>query len=86
MTSCRASQSEHLANYPVYRRAIVIGYNLNQVRYRGGGIFLHDNGSGYTAGCVSVNRAFMDRISGWLRSAARPTIVIGTRASIIAQR
>jgi L,D-peptidoglycan transpeptidase YkuD (ErfK/YbiS/YcfS/YnhG family) len=86
MTSCRASQSEHLANYSVYRRAIVIGYNLQQVRYRGGGIFLHDNGRGYTAGCISVDRAFMDRISGWLRTSARPTIVIGTRASILAQR
>jgi L,D-peptidoglycan transpeptidase YkuD (ErfK/YbiS/YcfS/YnhG family) len=86
MTSCRVSESEHLANYPVYRRAVVIGYNLQQVRYRGGGIFLHDNGAGYTAGCVSVDRAFMDRISGWLRTAAHPTIVIGTRASILAQR
>jgi L,D-peptidoglycan transpeptidase YkuD (ErfK/YbiS/YcfS/YnhG family) len=85
MTLCRPSRSERLITYPEYRRAMVIGYNLNQVRYKGGAIFLHDNGSGYTAGCVSVSPAFMDKISVWLSSAGRPTIVLGTRDSIIRQ-
>lgn len=86
MKGCRASESEHLIDYATYRRAVVINYNPTQLRNRGGAIFLHDNGKGYTAGCISVDRAFMDRISNWLRSSARPTIVIGTRASILAQR
>jgi L,D-peptidoglycan transpeptidase YkuD (ErfK/YbiS/YcfS/YnhG family) len=86
LKGCRASESEHLIDYASYRRAVVIGYNLQQIRHRGGAIFLHDHGRGFTAGCVSVDPAFMDRISAWLRSGARPTIVIGTRASILAQR
>jgi L,D-peptidoglycan transpeptidase YkuD (ErfK/YbiS/YcfS/YnhG family) len=85
MTICRPSRSERLISYPEYRRALVIGYNLNQVRYKGGAIFLHDHGSGYTAGCVSVDRATMDKISLWLSSAGRPSIVLGTRDSILRQ-
>jgi L,D-peptidoglycan transpeptidase YkuD (ErfK/YbiS/YcfS/YnhG family) len=85
MRVCRASESEHLISYPTYRRAVVIGYNLKQVRYKGGGIFLHDNGRAYTAGCVSVSPAWMDKISLWLNPAAHPTIVLGTRDSIIRQ-
>jgi L,D-peptidoglycan transpeptidase YkuD (ErfK/YbiS/YcfS/YnhG family) len=85
MKVCRASESERLISYPTYRRALVIGYNLKQVRYKGGGIFLHDNGRGYTAGCVSVSPAWMDKISPWLNSSAHPTIVLGTRDSIIRQ-
>ena len=85
MTKCLAGRSERLISYPEYRRALVIGYNLKQVRYKGGAIFLHDNGRGYTAGCVSVSPAWMDKISLWLSSAAHPSIVLGTRDSIIRQ-
>lgn len=85
MTVCRASESEYLPNHRVYRRAIQIGYNLNQVRGRGGAIFIHDNGSGYTAGCVSISPWSMDKLSLWLRSTSRPTILLGTRSAIINQ-
>lgn len=44
---------------------------------RGAGIFLHVNGQGATAGCVSVQRATMDRITGWTRPAAHLRIAIG---------
>lgn len=37
---------------------------------RGTGIFLHVNGNGATAGCVSVPRATMDRIMGWITPSA----------------
>ncbi|WP_179395085.1 hypothetical protein [Lacticaseibacillus absianus] len=56
----RASSSakdEHLADYAQYQYAIVIGYN----RGVGGGsaFFLHCNGAGATAGCVSVPASVM---------------------------
>ncbi len=48
--------SERLADYrSQYRMAAVIAYNYyDPVRHRGGAIFLHVNGSGATAGCVSA--------------------------------
>ena len=82
---CRASESEHLLSYREYRRSVQIGYNLAQVRNRGGAIFIHDTSTGYTAGCVAISPAAMDKLSLWLRSTSRPTIVLGTRTSIINQ-
>ena len=77
---CRASESEHLDQYPVqYAHAVVIGFNYGApVKGRGAGIFLHVNGSGSTAGCVSVPAAAMTAITAWLKPAAEPHIAIGT--------
>ena len=77
---CRAGESEHLADYPVqYAHAVVIGFNYaKRVRGRGAGIFLHVNGRGATAGCVSVPADALDRIMAWLDPAAGPHIAIGT--------
>ncbi|MER6631732.1 L,D-transpeptidase family protein [Streptomyces sp. NPDC000987] len=71
--------SEHLINYPTqYAKALVINYNRwPAVPGRGAGIFLHVNGTGATAGCVSVPRATMDGIMSWIRPAAHPRIAIG---------
>jgi L,D-peptidoglycan transpeptidase YkuD (ErfK/YbiS/YcfS/YnhG family) len=49
---------------------------------RGGGIFLHVNGSGATDGCVSVSRPHMRRVLRWLDSTDKPRIVIGPRRAI----
>ncbi|WP_031089143.1 L,D-transpeptidase family protein, partial [Streptomyces sp. NRRL WC-3549] len=64
---CRADEAEHLASYATqYARALVIGFNYRRpVRGRGAGIFLHVNGKGATAGCVSVPADAMDRILAW---------------------
>ncbi|MET9352612.1 L,D-transpeptidase family protein [Streptomyces sp. NPDC006617] len=71
--------SEHLIDYPTqYAKALVI--NLNRwpaAPGRGAGIFLHVNGSGATAGCVSVPRATMDRFMNWIEPSAHPRIAIG---------
>ncbi len=77
---CRASESEQLAHYPVqYAHAVVIDFNYaHPVKGRGAGIFLHVNGSGATAGCVSVPAEALNRIMAWLRPAAAPHIAIGT--------
>nr|WP_316748723.1 L,D-transpeptidase family protein [Streptomyces sp. NEAU-HV9] len=71
--------SEHLINYPTqYAKALVINYNRwPATPGRGAGIFLHVNGRGATAGCVSVPRTTMDRIMAWIRPGAHPRIAIG---------
>ncbi|HEY9375097.1 L,D-transpeptidase family protein [Streptomyces sp.] len=77
---CRAAESEHLASYGTqYAHALVIGFNYDRpVRGRGAGIFLHVNGRGATAGCVSVPADAMRRILRWADPARHPHIAIGT--------
>lgn len=72
--------SERLAAYPgQYRLAVVIGYNYSHpVRYRGAGIFLHVNGPGATAGCVSTPLAFLQHAVADLDPAQHPVIAIGS--------
>lgn len=75
-----ANSSERLRDYPQqYAWSVVIDFNRppNAVRYRGSGIFLHVNGAGATAGCVSVPRAFQRRVLDWLRHRSVPVIAIG---------
>lgn len=73
------NSSERLSDYPrQYEYAVVIGFNYaHPVRHRGAGIFLHVNGSGATAGCVSVPRRMMRTLMGRLRPAQDPMIAIG---------
>ncbi|MDQ0794593.1 L,D-transpeptidase [Streptomyces sp. B1I3] len=79
LTEQGARGSERLVDHPTqYAKALVIDYNRwPAVPGRGAGIFLHVNGSGATAGCVSVPRATMDRIMGWISPSAHPRIAIG---------
>ncbi|MFG2678759.1 L,D-transpeptidase [Streptomyces sp. NPDC048392] len=77
---CRATEAEHLAAYRAqYAHALVVGFNYDRpVRGRGAGIFLHVNGRGATAGCVSVPAEAMRRILRWAEPAERPHLAIGT--------
>ncbi|MFD8214435.1 L,D-transpeptidase [Streptomyces sp. NPDC059697] len=77
---CRASESEHLiAHERQYAYALVVGFNYERpVRGRGAGIFLHVDGAGATAGCVSVSKDAMRRILGWVDPAKGPHMAIGT--------
>ncbi|EFL30934.1 secreted protein [Streptomyces viridochromogenes DSM 40736] len=77
---CRAAESEHLISYGErYAHALVVGFNYERpVRERGAGIFLHVNGRGATAGCVSVPKDAMRRILTWADPAKRPHIAVGT--------
>ncbi|MGW2230881.1 L,D-transpeptidase family protein [Streptomyces formicae] len=79
---CRAAESEHLGTYdPQYAHALVVGFNYDRpVRGRGAGIFLHVNGRGATAGCVSVPREAMRRILRWAEPGRHPHIAIGTES------
>jgi L,D-peptidoglycan transpeptidase YkuD (ErfK/YbiS/YcfS/YnhG family) len=64
---------------------LVIAYNYDRpVRGRGAGIFLHVNGRGATAGCVSVPADAMRRILRWAEPGRRPHIAIGTASGATA--
>ncbi|MER5737587.1 MULTISPECIES: L,D-transpeptidase family protein [unclassified Streptomyces] len=78
---CRPGEAEHLVAYGTqYAHALVIGFNYARpVRMRGAGIFLHVNGKGATAGCVSVAADAMRAILAWADPARRPHIAVGTR-------
>jgi L,D-peptidoglycan transpeptidase YkuD (ErfK/YbiS/YcfS/YnhG family) len=56
---------------------VATSFNAGQVRHRGGAIFLHVNGSGATAGCVSAPRWFMVRVMNRLDHDRVPVIAIG---------
>ncbi|MEU0101395.1 L,D-transpeptidase family protein [Streptomyces sp. NPDC006267] len=77
---CRAAEAEHLVSYGTqYARALVIGFNYERpLRGRGAGIFLHVNGRGATAGCVSVPADAMAEILAWADPERDPHIAIGT--------
>jgi L,D-peptidoglycan transpeptidase YkuD (ErfK/YbiS/YcfS/YnhG family) len=73
------NSSERLTDYPKqYEFSIVTGFNYGaQVRHRGSGIFLHVNGKGATAGCVSAPRAFIVKLMNRLEPGLVPVIAIG---------
>lgn len=73
------NSSERLRDYPTeYEYAIVTGFNYaHPVRHRGSGIFLHVNGGGPTAGCVSAPRRLLVRTMDTLDPDQRPVIAIG---------
>lgn len=64
------NSSERLQSYPgQYDYAVVINFNRpDPVRHRGAGIFLHVNGDGPTAGCVSISRKHLRTVLAYLRS------------------
>jgi L,D-peptidoglycan transpeptidase YkuD (ErfK/YbiS/YcfS/YnhG family) len=72
------NSSERLLDYRgQYEWAIVMDFNWDQVRRRGAGIFLHVNGSGATAGCVSAPRPFIRKLMLRLDRARVPVIAVG---------
>ena len=80
LPSTDPNSSERLRDYrQQYAWSVVVDFNRppGAVRHRGSGIFLHVNGAGATAGCISVPRAFQRRVVRWLRPAAVPVIAIG---------
>lgn len=84
------SSAEHLVDWgdQEYKYATVVDWNKpgtgrSDVRL-GGGIFLHANGPGATAGCVSVSERYDLSIVRWLKPADKPRIVIGTTAWLAA--
>lgn len=78
LASSDPNSSERLTDYPrQYEWSIVTDFNVEQVRHRGSGIFLHVNGRGATAGCVSAPRHFVRSLVRLLDPARVPVIGIG---------
>jgi L,D-peptidoglycan transpeptidase YkuD (ErfK/YbiS/YcfS/YnhG family) len=78
LPSSAENSSERLRDFPVqYEYSVVTGYNHSQVRHRGAGIFLHVNGSGATAGCVSAPRAFLTQLMWRLDPDLHPVMAVG---------
>ena len=78
LPSSDPNSSERLSDYPrQYEWSIVTDFNVEQVRHRGAGIFLHVNGRGATAGCVSAPRRFIRSLVRLLDPARVPLIGIG---------
>lgn len=78
LKSSDVNASERLGEFKTqYEWSILIDFNRAQVRHRGAGIFLHVNGSGATAGCVSAPRWFIKSLMGRLDPAYHPVIAIG---------
>jgi len=73
------NSSERLKDYPgQYRWSVVIDFNRpTPVRHRGSGIFLHVNGRGATAGCVSTPKRFIRKAMKRLDPRRHPLIAIG---------
>jgi L,D-peptidoglycan transpeptidase YkuD (ErfK/YbiS/YcfS/YnhG family) len=78
LPSSDPNSSERLTDYrSQYEWSIVTTFNSGQVRHRGSGIFLHVNGGGATAGCVSAPRWFIAALMARLDPDHRPVIAIG---------
>jgi L,D-peptidoglycan transpeptidase YkuD (ErfK/YbiS/YcfS/YnhG family) len=52
-------------------------------KHRGGGIFLHIRGDGYTAGCVAMSRSQMRWLVQWVRPSAHARVVMGPHDYIV---
>jgi len=77
LPSSHPDSSERLTDYRrEYEWSIVTDFNAEQVRHRGSGIFLHVNGRGATAGCVSAPRRTIRALVRLLDPARVPVIGI----------
>ncbi|MFZ2012306.1 MAG: L,D-transpeptidase family protein [Nocardioides sp.] len=79
LSPSKVDSSERLRDFPVaYEFSVVTSYNYaDQVRHRGAGIFLHVNGQGATAGCVSAPRWFLVAMLERLDPAQVPLMAVG---------
>jgi L,D-peptidoglycan transpeptidase YkuD (ErfK/YbiS/YcfS/YnhG family) len=75
-TASPGAHPEPMHNVPAYDYAAVIAYNTARVPGLGSAIFLHIGTGGPTAGCVSLPKAELLKILGWLKPADSPRITI----------
>jgi L,D-peptidoglycan transpeptidase YkuD (ErfK/YbiS/YcfS/YnhG family) len=75
-TANPGAHPEPMHNVPAYDYAAVIAYNTARVPGLGSAIFLHVGTGGSTAGCVSLPKAELMKVLGWLTPADDPRITI----------
>jgi L,D-peptidoglycan transpeptidase YkuD (ErfK/YbiS/YcfS/YnhG family) len=75
-TAGPGAHPEPMHNVPAYDYAAVIAYNTARAPGLGSAIFLHVGTGGPTAGCVSLPKAELLKILGWLKPADNPRITI----------
>jgi L,D-peptidoglycan transpeptidase YkuD (ErfK/YbiS/YcfS/YnhG family) len=68
-------------HYSPARRQWVADHQAH--KHRGGGIFLHIRGDGYTAGCVAMSPAQMRWLLRWVRPSAHARLVMGPHDYIV---
>ena len=74
---------EHLISYTnQYAYLFTTDYNTEQISGKGGAIFFHCNGSGATAGCVSVPASVMKWYMQWLDPQKNPVLLVTTRNDV----
>ena len=79
------SYEELLRPDPLYRYALVVGFNSAPVvRDLGSAIFMHiEHGEGApTSGCISLPEGALLQLMEWLDPARRPQILIGTQGGV----
>lgn len=78
LPSSHPESSERLSDYGrQYEHVVVTDFNRDQVRHRGSGIFVHVNGRGATAGCVSAPRRFLAVLLARLDPDRHPVVAVG---------
>jgi L,D-peptidoglycan transpeptidase YkuD (ErfK/YbiS/YcfS/YnhG family) len=78
-TASPGAHPEPMHNVPAYDYAAVIAYNTARVPGLGSAIFLHVGTGAPTAGCVSLPKAELLKVLGWLKPADTPRITITAR-------
>jgi L,D-peptidoglycan transpeptidase YkuD (ErfK/YbiS/YcfS/YnhG family) len=74
---------EHLIEYATqYGYLFTTDYNTEQIANKGGAIFFHCNGSGATAGCISVPTSVMKWCMQWLDPQKNPVILVTTESEV----
>nr|WSX54780.1 hypothetical protein OG409_29860 [Streptomyces sp. NBC_00974] len=83
---CAPGEAEHMTSYTKqYAHGLLIAFNYDRpVRGRGAGIFLHVDGKGATAGCVSVPQGAVRAVLRWANPRRAPHIAIGTQSGALA--
>ncbi|HVV29865.1 MAG TPA: L,D-transpeptidase family protein [Mycobacteriales bacterium] len=81
-TTDAGANPEPMYHLPVYDYGAVIGYNTARTPGLGSAIFLHQNGSGSTAGCVSLPQSELLAVLRWLDPSASPRIVLGVTSAV----
>lgn len=68
--------NEHLKTQRLYKQAIVLDYNMEQIPNKGGAIFIHLNPNQYTGGCIGLNESDLVSVMKWLNPSKNPKVLI----------